>query len=48
MTKIPPAWCPTCGRELRPYEVLLGRCPRCDVALEDVLVDESTRREIES
>jgi len=37
--EIPRAWCPSCRSELRPIQVLLQRCPRCGVDLEEVLVD---------
>lgn len=45
-SKIPKAWCPECRTELRPYEVLLDRCPECGAILDNVLVDKKTAREI--
>ncbi|HYM39537.1 MAG TPA: hypothetical protein VEY12_05250 [Thermoplasmata archaeon] len=45
--EIPRALCPECHVKLRPYEVLLDLCPKCDAVLEQVLVDPKTAREIE-
>jgi hypothetical protein len=41
------AWCPECGTELRPHEVLGGACPECGRVLDQVRVDWETVRAIE-
>jgi Zn finger protein HypA/HybF involved in hydrogenase expression len=42
MTAIPSVWCPECGAEIRPAQVLEGRCPTCKAELVQVVVDPET------
>lgn len=46
MTGIPSASCGVCGHNLRPHEVLLGRCPSCGEPITYLVVDRATAREI--
>ena len=39
-------WCDECGAELRPPQVLDGRCPACGRELVHVCVDPETYAEI--
>ena len=41
--EIPRAWCEACSVELRPFEVLLGRCPHCGEPMSYVVVDRDFR-----
>ena len=42
-TEIPKAWCESCSAELKPFEVLLGRCPHCREPITRLVVDIARR-----
>ena len=42
----PPAWCMSCGQELRLADVVLERCPGCGAFVRKVLVSRKDARSI--